>query len=297
MGPISEVNPPNMAIDPIRSKYPMGDRFALWMNCCKRAETPAQILQNIPVMLTFEEEFKESYQQELGLKIGVKETGYLQLDPCIVHPFVRVHIIDLKTGKYLAKKDPLQPGVANKESVSLIDSEGTVTNKEADFLMPMSTQFFDMRVKGRNACQWNEEFVVNEAASYICQPHVIILFEILECNTQMIIEKDSRLNADMLYPVAWAYIRPLGKTDIHLSRNRLQLYRYKFNYDESIKQSRPFDHRTPTAFMEFNWPKREKYPCYLEVDLQFVGRSKVQIERKHISRAPWEKEVGLVDYT
>lgn len=49
--------------------------------------------------------------------------------------------------------------------------------------------------------------------------------------------------------------------------------------------------------MEFNWPRREKYPSYLEVDLQFVGRSKIEIPRKHISRAPWEKEVGLVDYT
>ena len=155
------------------------------------------------------------------MKIGVKETGYLQLDPCIVHPFVRVHIVDLRTGKYLQKRDPNQPGVTNLESASLIDSNGEVTSKDVDFLLPMSTKFFDMRIKGHNACQWNEEFVVNEYASYICQPHVIILFEILECNTTMIIENDRRLNAEMLYPVAWAYLRPLGKADIHLSRNRL----------------------------------------------------------------------------
>lgn len=131
----------------------------------------------------------------------------------------------------------------------------------------MSTKFFDMRIKGQNACLWNEEFIVNEYASYICQPHVIILFEILECNTSMIIAKDRRLNAELMYPIAWAYLRPLGKADIHLSRNRLQLYRSKFNYDDTVKQARPFDHRTPIAFMEFNWPRREKYPSYLEVDL------------------------------
>ena len=101
MGPISAENQPNRNLPAIRSKYPMGDRFALAINCCKRAETPAQILKNIPVMFTFQEEFKQPFQQELGLKIGVKETGYLQLDPCIVHPFVRVHIVDLRTGKYL----------------------------------------------------------------------------------------------------------------------------------------------------------------------------------------------------
>ena len=77
-------------------------------------------------------------------------------------------------------------------------------------------------------CRWNEEFVVNEHASYICRENVIFLFEILECNTTMILENDRRLNADNFYPVAWAYLRPLGTADIHLSRNRLQLYRYKF---------------------------------------------------------------------
>ena len=76
-----------------------------------------------------------------------------------------------------------------------------------------------------------------------------------------------RLNAELLYPIAWAYLRPLGKADIHLSRNRLQLYRCKFTYDQSIKQARPFDHRTPIVFMEFNWARRDKYPTYLEVDL------------------------------
>ena len=51
----------------------------------------------------------------------------------------------------------------------------------------------------------------------------------------MIIENDKRLNADLLLPVAWGYLRPLGKADIHLSRNRLQLYRFKFNYDRQVK--------------------------------------------------------------
>ena len=49
--------------------------------------------------------------------------------------------------------------------------------------------------------------------------------------------------------------------------------------------------------MEFNWDRREKYPSYLEVDLSFVGRSNEEIPRKHISRAPWEREIGLIDYT
>ena len=49
--------------------------------------------------------------------------------------------------------------------------------------------------------------------------------------------------------------------------------------------------------MEFNWPRRQKYPSYLEVDLQFCGRINEEVTRKHYSRAPWEREIGLVDYT
>ena len=31
--------------------------------------------------------------------------------------------------------------------------------------------------------------------------------------------------------------------------------------------------------------------------MQLAGKSNFIIPRKHISRAPWEREVGLVDYT
>ena len=51
--------------------------------------------------------------------------------------------------------------------------------------------------------------------------NVVILFEILECNTRLIERKSPLLNSEMLYPVAWAYLRPLGTAQIHLARQRL----------------------------------------------------------------------------
>lgn len=53
------------------------------------------------------------------------------------------------------------------------------------------------------------------------QPNVIFLFEILEFNPNMIFESPDLLNADNLYPIAWAYLRPLGAAQIHLARTRL----------------------------------------------------------------------------
>ena len=54
----------------------------------------------------------------------------------------------------------------------------------------------------------------------------------------MIMEGSKLLNADNLYPIAWAYLRPVGAAQIHLSKTRLQLYKYKFHYDAEVKKSR-----------------------------------------------------------
>jgi hypothetical protein len=54
-------------------------------------------------LLKFEEQFKEEKLGLNALKLKVHETGSLVLDHNMVHPFVRVHIIDLDTCKYLAK--------------------------------------------------------------------------------------------------------------------------------------------------------------------------------------------------
>jgi len=122
-----------------------------------------------------------------------------------------------------------------------------------DFFLPMSTTMFDMRIKGQNQCQWNQEFNINERASHILQSNVVILFEILDFNTEMIINGSKDLRADNLYPVAWAYLKPLGMAHIHMSRTRLQLYKYRFTYDKKTKKNRPFDVRTPEVFLDFNW--------------------------------------------
>jgi len=37
----------------------MGDRFSLALNCCKKNETPAEIMRKIEPMFKFDEEFKQ----------------------------------------------------------------------------------------------------------------------------------------------------------------------------------------------------------------------------------------------
>jgi jouberin len=116
------------------------------------------------------------------------------MDQNVLHPFVRIHIVDLKSHKYLAKSKPNQPGVANKESCSFfkIDQAGEGENKDkkdttkiaeysdVNFFLPLSTTMYDLRVGGNNFCEWNEDFIINENLEQIYQENVVIMFEILD---------------------------------------------------------------------------------------------------------------------
>lgn len=89
---------------------------------------------------------------------------------------------------YKGSSDGYAPGIWNKESVSTLslDPQNQLAvdwdNKDVDFFLPFATQFFDMRIKGNNSCQWNEEFIINEYAQNILKNNVVILFEMLEMN-------------------------------------------------------------------------------------------------------------------
>lgn len=155
---------------------------------------------------------------------------------------------------------------------------------------------YDLRIKGTNLAQWDEEFTINEQANYLLRPNVLLLFEILDFNPQMIFENKNKLNADLLYPIAWGYLRPVGTAHIHMSRTRIQLYKYKFNYDEETKIKKPFDVRTPPVLLEFNWHKKTPYPSFLEIETGFTPKFEGEIKKKHYSRAPWEQEVGLISF-
>ena len=195
--------------------------------------------------------------------------------------------------------------MANRESANMIqfikpdagqagNEEKKVTSVETNYLLPMSTKMNDLRIEGVNYCNWNEDFVINEFAKNIYNPNVVIMFEILDFNTKLLIDGSSKLTADNFYPVAWAYLRPLGTANIHLGTRKLQLYHYNFEGRKHMKFNRCVDPRTPDVFLELDWPNKKKFNSFLEIELQFCNKYDLgeDIPRKHISRAPWERETG-----
>jgi len=193
-------------------------------------------------LFSFEDYFKDSADEpqkaaDRALKLIIKGTGILEMDENILHPFVRVHIVDLTTKKYLAKGKREDPGVANRESCSFFQVDDNALDKSSkykpltintDFFLPFSTRMYDLRVKGNNFCEWEEEFVINERAGNIYKEDVMFLFELLEFHPKLVIADSALLRPDRLYPIAWAYLRPLGSATLHMNRIKLQLYRFKF---------------------------------------------------------------------
>ena len=162
--PIHEQYKPDMNSKLIKSKFPLTDRIAMACQCCgAKGDTIEQLLAK-KELFKFEEEFKGAHHKDLGLKLKVKETGSLLLDPNVTHPFVRIHVVDMNTCKYLAKSDLSKPDSYNKESVQVMDDKGALTEKPVDFILPLSTKFFDMRIKGQTQCTWDESFIINELA-------------------------------------------------------------------------------------------------------------------------------------
>ena len=57
--------------------------------------------------MKFEEIFKHEKYRRMAMNLKIDKTGSLLLDPDMIHPFVKIHIVDMDTYKYLAKSDPL----------------------------------------------------------------------------------------------------------------------------------------------------------------------------------------------
>ena len=163
----------------------MADRLSQALNCCRSKKTGVEEIAERDPMLTFKEMYRSLAHlpmDKICPKLKVCGTGILAMDPHVLHPFVRIHIIDLDKKKYLQKKPgssaSCKNGVAQFETFNAFKLEKDANeqyskkaykgyDKEVDFFLPMSTKLYDMRVSGTNFCQWDEEFIINEQADYI----------------------------------------------------------------------------------------------------------------------------------
>lgn len=230
----------------------------------------------------------EGLYRNKSVYLKIHDTNGLELDPNVMHPFVRVHFMDISTNMYM-KKSGARNVVANSEQVGYLSNNTEYESQTCDYVIPFSTPPFDLRVQGENDPHWDQEFVLDEEMISLLNPNIVILFEILDFNFKLIKEQSNFNRVDGLYPVAWAFMRPAGASKLNFGTSKLQLYRFKYR-----KGVRDYDISTPEAYYSFNWYRKEYYPSFLRVELYPIDTP--ILRQVPVSNNVFEKEVPIVTY-
>jgi len=164
-----------------------------------------------------------SFPPSCVLQLHLHRTDELVASVSLIHPFVRAHIVDLRSGAYFPKSDPGRHVVAPYENMA-VSGEGQKT------ILPIMSKPYPLQATGTFTCQWDERLLFNERLSHLLTPWCLLLFEVLEFGPHVDLER----YPEGLQPVAWAFLKVLdARGRPNLGRQlRLQLYRYHFLEEE-----------------------------------------------------------------
>lgn len=95
----------------------------------------------------------------------------------VLHPVVKVHVINVTTGKYLVKMHPKRNVVSHYETSRLNISNGQL---QIDYILPIMTQPCDLvkHIRYPRAPIWEELLLYNEDYEYFLKHEVILFFEV-----------------------------------------------------------------------------------------------------------------------
>ena len=205
------------------------------------------------------------------LSISIIKSGTLEIKELILHPFVRVSFINLKTGKFLQKSNFNEPSVSRTEESLIIKHNKGQNNLDfessiLDFIPPFSTCPFDLREKGEAFAEWNETFYINESADYLLNSNNIMFFELMDFS----LDYDENPIEPGIIPMAWGYLKMVGFSRTYLGKYKIQLYNYKFKRPPELNKLKNTDFnyiRTPDYLYEFDWIRKSKYQTFLEISI------------------------------
>ncbi|KAF5304411.1 hypothetical protein FQR65_LT07941 [Abscondita terminalis] len=214
-----------------------------------------------------------SYEQIIGIMIH--KTDRLKLDMLIIHPMVKVHIVNIDSGEYLLKSD------LNRSVAFYYE------NKEIPYIMPILSEPYHLHKKRLVCPEWGEMILLNEDINHVVYKNTIIFFEIVDFVSYAIVvaQTNKRGLSQGWHKIAWAFIKPVGKNG-ESNKNqqlRLQLF-YPHKYNKVSSNECPI----------FHWWKNKKfnkYPSTLYVTLKAVGPPKNAPDTLR-SKTPVQGETG-----
>ncbi|XP_033737051.1 jouberin-like isoform X2 [Pecten maximus] len=236
---------------------------------------------------------EETEEQRLGreaiedegqiLAVTVHRTDKLKNDFHILHPMVRVHIVNEETGQNLTKQKKDRAVSAYFET----------QNENITQIVPIMTQPFDFKQKKSVLPVWEELLVFNENFNYFIQdyPKVIIFFELLDFVSMSTASRqyEQSKSEGGWHRIAWAFLKLKGVNNkLNAgSKVRLQLFEpvYKFR-------------AKPGQVELWQWWQtqgRRPYPSTLYVTLKGITPPDV-VEPAMRSMFATQKEVGSKTY-
>ncbi|KAI8830087.1 WD40-repeat-containing domain protein [Chytriomyces cf. hyalinus JEL632] len=197
--------------------------------------------------------------------VRIGKTDPLVADAMVLHPVVRVHVIDASTGRYV-KKSASIPATTFNESESI------------DFILPVMTRPFSFQKHQSTAASWNEDILIICEYLSILSESTIVFFEILDFGSVGNVNETE----DGWRRVAWAFIKLIagdGQTNTE-KEQRLQLFEFShqqplyavahhlISHSSISKTQRRSVDDTPFVFQCWASGKRVKYPSTLYVDIR-----------------------------
>ncbi|XP_052095753.1 jouberin-like isoform X1 [Mytilus californianus] len=218
------------------------------------------------------------------LSVTIHRTDKLKNDFHILHPLVRVHIVDENTGEYLLKQTKDRPVTAYFET----------KNEAIDKILPIMTQPFDFKQKKSVLPVWEELLLFNENYNYFTKsdPKVIVLFELLDfvSMNHANVKFSSQGSEGGWYRIAWAFLKVLGNNNkLNTgSKVRLQL----FEPPSSQMRTGP---NQPEVYQWWKSSQRRPYPSTVYVTLKGITPPD-EVEPALRSMFATQKEEGFTTY-
>lgn len=178
------------------------------------------------------------------LNIKIHRTDKLKLNSLVIHPVVKIHIVDIRTGEYFTKK--------------VRDSSVGFHDDNLDYIAPIMTQPYSLQEKRSLIPSWQETISINEDYDYFVEQkdNLILFFELLDFISMPILKNDT----EGWHRIAVAFLKVGGKNNVlNLNKNmRLQLY-----YCSSKKK----DTRKCSIWEIWSKDKLFKYPSSLYISI------------------------------
>ncbi|KAK6171988.1 hypothetical protein SNE40_018397 [Patella caerulea] len=217
------------------------------------------------------------------LAVTIHRTDKLKNNFNIMHPLVRVHIVDLNTGNYVLKQ--------HKDRAVTSYFETRVESLEQ--VLPVMTQPFDFRQEKSTLPVWEELLVFNENFNYFIQndPKIIVFFELLDFVSMNRASQQYKnvKQAGGWHRIGWAFLKILGgneKLNVD-NKVRLQLFEPPSNFKPK-----------PGQVEIYQWwysATRTPYPSTLYVTLKGISAPDM-VEPASRSMFPTQEEIGKMTY-